>query len=182
MTIKAFTLEQTQEITKRLNLLARSKVFCEKKLRVHSAGMGYTSLMVCFSSHIMASIETLLFLYKQFGKEWFPSTVGFIILRSMFEIDIQAHYISEEPKERAGTYINFGSIINKRKYEALLRHRNEVHGNWKEMCETVLAKVYSAEKLNKIMDAFEKNKINYEYTDKSGKKRLYSNWTNKSLR
>jgi len=100
MSIKFLTVEQHQRVLDNLVALA-AKV---KGARFHSAGSEYTSLMVCFLLQNRSVATALLRLRDSYGNEWFPATVGYIIVRSMFEIDVTAHYISQAPAGPCRTF------------------------------------------------------------------------------
>ena len=67
----------------------------------HAAGLEYTSLMSCFLMNNVSGGRALLSLLDASGADWFPATFGYVIARSMFEVDVTAHYISLVPLERA---------------------------------------------------------------------------------
>jgi hypothetical protein len=98
----------------------------------HTAGLEYTSLMSCFLMHNVSGGRALLSLLDSAGPEWFPSTHGFAIARTMFETDVTAHYISKLPGERASQYILFEHILNKRAMEACRKHRASDDPGWRE--------------------------------------------------
>jgi hypothetical protein len=119
MAIALLTTEQHRNVVGRL--VSRARQF--DGLHYHEAGTEYTSLMVCFLLNNVGLAQTLLKLYDSFGAEWFPATAGYVIARSMFEVDVTAHYISLEPKERATRYIKFASVLEKRRLDAVEKHR-----------------------------------------------------------
>ena len=106
-----------------------------KGVRTHSAGFEYTSLMSSFLMHNVSGARSLLALYESSGVEWFPVTVGYVIARSMFEVDITAHYISQSPQERAREYILFEHVLNWKAMNLCNRHRNSSDPSWREAME-----------------------------------------------
>jgi len=115
MAVKLLTVEQHQEVLKCLFELGKQR---GGRVPIHAAGEEYTSLMICFLLHSASAAESILRLSTSFGNEWFPTTVGYSIVRPMFEIDVTAHYITKSPVERARQYIKFDAVLNKRKMEA----------------------------------------------------------------
>jgi hypothetical protein len=128
MAIKFLTVEQHRQVLSQLLDLG-----CRVDgASVHAAGPEYTSLMVCFLLHNISATQSLLRLWKSFGEEWFPTTVGYIIARSMFETDVTAHYISQQPNDRAHQYIMFESVLNKQEMDTCAKHRGSKDSNWGE--------------------------------------------------
>src|SRR4030042_4710005 len=125
---KLLTVEDIQQVVERLFDLGQIKT----KIPLHPAGPQYTSLMMCFLMHNMAAAAALLSLRKFFTNEWFPSSVGYVILRSMFETEITAHYISQSPIDRSRQYIDFEHILNKKEMDAYLKHRNSNIAHWRD--------------------------------------------------
>ena len=173
--MRIYTTEQAISVNEKLNTLAREKVF--GKLPTHKEGFKYTSLMVCFGSHIFVSTETLLQLKKHFGG-WFPTTVGFIILRTMFEILIEAHYISRDPKARSDAYIDYGIVLNHERYKRLEKHKDSGDELQKFWIESQLKALGD----KKVDVSFQKIKAKFEYEDKHGKRKLFQNWAGKTLK
>lgn len=117
--MKYLTVDQHREVLERLVKLLKGA----EGVRQHAAGFEYTSLMMCFLLHSKSAAESILRLHGAFDDEWFPVTVGYIIVRSLFEVDVTAHYITKAPAERSRRYINFGDVINKQMLEAVDRNR-----------------------------------------------------------
>lgn len=107
-----------QQVLQTLSLLAQSI----KGIRTHSAGLEYTSLMSSFLMHNVSGARSLTTLYESSGVEWFPVTVGYGIARTMFEVDVTAHYISQLPQERASQYILFEHILSKQAMDVCNKH------------------------------------------------------------
>jgi hypothetical protein len=175
--MRIYTTEQAVSVTQKLNALARDNVFGKEKLRTHKEGFLYTSLMMCFGSHMFVSTETLLHLKKHFG-EWFPTTVAFVILRTMFEALIESHYISKDPKTRAEAYIDYGAILNYKKYKRLAEYKDSED----ELIRFWIQKQLKEFNSKKVEESFGKMKTKFEYKDKNGKRKLFQNWSGKSLK
>jgi hypothetical protein len=146
-------------------------------IRTHSAGLEYTSLMSCFLMHNVAATRSLLDLYKSSGVEWFPVTVGYVIARSMFEVDVTAHYISQKPQERARLYILFEHVLNKRAMDACKKHRTSDNPSWRETME-IKWRAGWEEREQDIKKKYAE--VAPLFTRKKGG--LFSNWHGKSLR
>ncbi|MGO9010419.1 MAG: DUF5677 domain-containing protein [Bryobacteraceae bacterium] len=128
MAIRFLTVEQHRRVVSQLLDLGRSG----SGASVREAGAEYTSLMVCFLLHNLSAAESLLRLWQAFGEQWFPATVGYIAARSIFETDVTAHYISQQPNERARQYILFEHILDKQQMDTCAKHRNSKDPQWSE--------------------------------------------------
>jgi hypothetical protein len=132
MAVQFLTVEQHQDVLKRLVQLGKKR---GSPVPIHADGEEYTSLMICFLLHSLSAAESILCLSTSLGNEWFPTTVGYVIVRPMFEIDVTAHFITKASRERARQYIEFGEVLNKRKTEACAKHRNSANAGWKDGME-----------------------------------------------
>lgn len=90
------TIDEHRLVVERLVELAKIQ-----GVNINAKDFGYTSLMVCLLMHSRASAESLIALHARFGNEWFPITAGYVIVRSLFEVDVTAHYISRDSVERS---------------------------------------------------------------------------------
>ena len=84
--IKYLTPEEHQSVVRNL-------IKFEEKVNItqyHKAGVEYTSLMVCFLSQNFVAAKSLFKLQESLGRDWFPSTIGYAIVRTMFEVNINA--------------------------------------------------------------------------------------------
>ena len=126
--MKYLTVDQHREVVERLVKLSKRA----EGVRQHAAGFEYTSLMLCFLLHSKSAAESILRLARAFDDGWFPVTVGYIIVRSLFEVDVTAHYITNAPAERSRRYINFGDVINKQMLDAVDRNRKSSKPSWSE--------------------------------------------------
>lgn len=148
-----------------------------KGVRTHSAGLEFTSLMFCFLMHNVAAARSLLTLCGSSGAEWFPVTIGYGIARSMFEIDVTAHYIARSPKERARQYILFEHVLNKKAMEACKKHRKSANCSWRESTETEWHARWE-EREEDINKRF--SEVASLFTKRDG--RLFSNWSGQAIR
>ncbi|MBI5163757.1 MAG: hypothetical protein HY985_07625 [Magnetospirillum sp.] len=152
-----------------------------KSVHPHSAGHEYTSIMSSFLVHNVSAAKSLLSLCENMGTDWFPVAVGYGIARTIFEVDVTAHYIALEPQERVSQYILFEHILNKKAMDACKRHRrsddplsreamdNEWRGKW-EQREHEIDKQYEA-----VKALFTKKR-------RDGKDCIFNNWSGKNIR
>jgi hypothetical protein len=172
VTIKGLTYEQHRDVLTKLVKLAKSMEIKQ----LHNSGPEYTSLMVCFLKHSLTSAECLIRLYDSFGDEFFPTTVGYTIVRPMFEIDVRAHYITLKPTIRAQQYIEYGRVIEKQQMKAWGKHRNSKKPDWHEAMNIAWHKEWAQResdinsKYNTIRSKFEKNN------------KPFRNWSGKTIR
>ncbi len=174
------TLEQHQEVLRRLCALGKNHA---DRTPCHSAGIEYTSVMLCFLLHHLSVAETLLRLADSFGHTWFPVTVGYTITRTMFETDVTAHYITQVPADRARQYIEFGHVLNKRKMDACSKHRESKDPQWREAMALVWENHWASqerdviEKFNAVTPQFTRTRRN-----RKEKPEISQNWSGKSIR
>ena len=83
--VQLLTIDEHRLVVERLTGLAKIK-----SVNVIPKDFGYKSLMVCLLMHSRASAESLITLHTRFGNEWFPITTGYVIVRSLFEVDVTA--------------------------------------------------------------------------------------------
>jgi hypothetical protein len=178
MPIKYLTIEQHHQLLKRLLNISRR---VNNNFEYHSAGLNYTSLMICFLLQNMSSVETLLRLSESFNEDWFPSTVGYMVDRSLLEIDINAHYISNDRAARANKYIEFGRVIKKRELDVITKHMNTARSDWHQLLELWYQNQW-IEQEKEINDQFNAVKNQFEVTSKRGRKSLSQNWSGKNIR
>lgn len=150
-----------------------------KGVATHQAGLEYTSLMSCFLMHNVSGARSLLVLWDSSGVEWFPVTFGYVIARSMFEIDINAHYITQSPVERSRQYILFEHVLQKRSMDACSKHRTSKDPAWREAMELEW-KAKWAERENDVNAKFTEVEPFFKVIGKNGK--LPQNWTGKTIR
>lgn len=164
-----------QQVLARLSALASSV----EGVRTHSAGIEYTSLMSCFLMHNVSGASALLSLLDASGLEWFPVTFGYGIARSMFEVDVTAHYISRSPEDRAREYILFEHVLNKRAMDACAKHRTSGSDSWREAMEIEWHATW-AEREHEIDSKFEEVRARFITPGKNA--RPFRNWAGKSIR
>jgi hypothetical protein len=179
MVLKALKTHQYVEIAIRLVELSTKRFPEQEEIKIHEAGISYTSLMICFRMHIVRSM-LLMTKFYELSPNYFPVINAYLILRTMFEIDINAHYISQDPERRANQFIDYGNIIDKKKFDKYLKHKDTKKQDWAEFINAILNYHYFSEK-NKIVENYENVKAKFEYMDKKGAKKQFSNWANKSL-
>lgn len=171
--MRVYTKEQAITVAEKMNTLAREKVFKEK-ISLQKKGIGYTALMMSFGCHMLVSVETLLCLKKHFS-EFFPTTVAYTVLRTMFETLIEAHYISKNPEERVNAYIDYGAVLDYQRYKRLKEYKCSEDDFLKFWIDEQIKVMKKAE------ESFEKIKKKYEHKNKYGKVKIFRNWANKSL-
>lgn len=177
MAIKGLTTEQHRQVLSNLMTLGRST----SGVCIHAAGAEYTSLMSCFLMHNMAAVQSLLILYESAGADWFPVTVGYGIARSMFEVDVTAHYITQSPANRARQYILFEHVLNKRTMDACAKHRQSDDPGWREAMDFEWRHRWVFRE-SEVNAKFDEVRCCYEAISRRGKVQPFSNWSGKSLR
>jgi hypothetical protein len=142
------------------------------------ADLGYASLMVCFLLQNLSAAETLLRISSSFGSEWYPAAVGYTIARTMFEVDVTAHYITNAPTERASQYIQFAAVLNKNAMDACKKHRGSKDPQWREGMELEWQHRWATRE-NEIDAKF--NAVAAQYTEKTKNGKIFRNWAGKPL-
>jgi hypothetical protein len=173
------TIEEHKRVVE--NLLGLPELIDVDKIKEQEKDISYVSLMMCFMLHNISSAETLNAIYDNFGEERFPVTVGFVIVRSMFETEITSHYISQNPKKRAEEYIQYEAILNKKQMDSCFKHRNSKKESWKEAM-TLEWENYWKEQQNKIDSKYNFIRKKYEFKTKQGKLKQFKNWSNKTIK
>jgi hypothetical protein len=177
MAIKLFTVEQHQQVVSRLvSLGERVRILPE-----HSAGFEYTSLMTCFLLHNLSCGKALGTLTSSHGNDWFPSSVGYGLVRSLFETEVTAHYISAAPTERSKQYIDFLHILKKREMDNCATHRTSKHDSWREGMQLQWNAVW-AEREQGVNRRYAAALPRFQKTSKKGRVSEYVNWSGKSIR
>jgi hypothetical protein len=167
------TTDEHRKVVERLVSLQSSA----KEVRMHASGVGYTSLMSCFGMHCRGAAESILALHDRFGTDWFPATTGYLIVRSMFEVDVTSHYLSREPEKRSRQYIEFENVIQKNTLEAIERHRASNSSSWREGLQLRYNQEYAPKK-GEIDAKYAMVRSQFEF--KNGKR--FKTWAGKSLR
>ena len=176
MAIKFLSSQEHQEVVERLTVLARNV----KRTAFHSEGPEYMSLMVCFLMHNMAAAEALLHLRNSFSDEWFPATIGYVITRSMFETEVTAHYITENPKARSKQYIEYERILNKKEMDVCLEYRKSKNPQWREAMDLMWRGRW-ASKETEVNKKYNETRHHFE-TRERGKRVPFRKWSGKTLR
>jgi hypothetical protein len=148
---------------------------------IDQAGFEYTSLMVCFLLQNLSAAETLLRISGSFGSEWYPVPVGYTIARTMFEVDVTAHYITNAPAERVSQYIHFGAILNKHEMDACKKHRNSKDLHWRESMDNEWQHHW-AKRESEVVLKFNAVISQFTRTDKKGRTSEFHNWSGKTIR
>lgn len=141
--------------------------------KTHKAGIPYTSLMNSFLAHNMASATSLVRL-RMDANEWFPASVGYAIARTMFEVNINAHYISLDPEKRSNQYIQFEHVL---KYQ-LMNNYKELsripNSQWEE--------IWIAQWRDKEIEITSRfNQVKSMFTHKTCKRSIFRKWSDLSL-
>ena len=173
MAIKYLTIDEHREVVQRLVALAKSV----NGFRDHSAGPEYTSLMACFMMHCVSASESLLTLHNRYGDEWFPTTTGYVIVRSLFEVDVNAHYITLDPAERSRRFIEFEHVIHKNTLEMVERYRASKNASWREGLQLMYNLEYAPKKA-KIEAEYARVRALFE----NAKGTRQRTWSGKSLK
>lgn len=171
--MKYLTTDEHREVVRRL--VALPKGF--KGTHSHEAGWEYTSLMVCFMMHSIGAAESVLTLFERFGDEWFPATTGYVVARSLFEVDVTAHYISVDAASRSRRYVEFEHVIRKNTLEAIERHRVSDTSSWREGLQLMYNMEYAPRK-TEIEAKYEQVRSRFE--NARGKRE--QSWSGKSIR
>lgn len=177
MPIKLLTVEEHQQVVENLVKLTSSV----DGVSIHPAGPEFTSLIVCFLLHNLTAADTLIRLRDSFSNEWFPATVGYVIVRPMFETDVTAHYITRDPVKRARQYIDFEKVLNKREIDAYFINRNSKNIQWRQAMEFMWENVWASKEAN-INTQYENVRSRFETVKNGGKVISYHNWAGKSIR
>ena len=175
MAIPTLNTIEHQNVLKRLISLSQSA----NNVQLHPAGLEYTSLMICFLKHNVTAAECVLRLYDLFGDNYFPATVGYSIVRPMFEIDVTAHYIGTDRSALSTRYIEYKSVFNKQQMDACGKHRSSKNSNWREAMEMAWQHDFEV-KQKDINSEFDAVRLRYESHNK--KVKVVKNWSGKSIR
>ncbi len=175
--MKALTFEQHISVLK--NLIKIGKNVDIK--RIETENISYKSIMICFLLQELSISNSLIRLYDSVNPQYYPSTVGYVMCRSMLEIDINAHYISERPTERSRQYIFYKKVIKKNRMEVCKKHLNTKKEDWKYALNMEWDDCWDDEK-ETIDREYEEVIGNYSRKTRKGKNIEFSNWSGKSIR
>jgi len=177
MEIKYLNVEQHRRVLSQLLDLGRRA----DGAPFHAAGPEYTSLMVCFLVHNLSAADSLLRLWQSAGEQWFPATVGYLIARSMFETDVTAHYISQQPSDRAHQYILFERVLDKHAMDACAKHRGSKNANWGQAMDLLWRNGW-AHREREVNAKHDEVRRRFETSGKGNKAAPFRNWSGKSIR
>jgi hypothetical protein len=172
------TVEQCQESLVRLLALSRR---ASNREWAHQSSFAYHSLMVCFLLQEMSSAESILRLAKSFGHEWFPINIGYMIIRSMFEVEITARYISKEPNARSKKYIDFSNVLRKQEVDAIIKHKDTDRSEWRPSLQLQYKHIWEKQ-VDDINKNFDKVRSEFEEKSKRGRTHSFQNWSGKSIK
>jgi len=127
--------------------------------------------------HNVGAANSLLTLHQRYGDEWFPVTTGYLIVRSLFETDVNAHYITMDRPARARRYIEFGYVVRKNMFEAVARHLGSQKPSWREALQLMYEQELAPKKGQ--IDA-NYDGVRSKFENVKGKRS--SNWAGKSIR
>ena len=167
-------VEQARERLTRLLYLSRR---VQNKFRNHLAGLEYTSVMISFLLEEISSVETLLRLSTSIGNEWFPINIGYMIARSMFEINVNAHYITKDKINLSHQYLEYVHVLRKKELDAINKHKDTGRKSWREFLQ-LWFKHYWASRTEDINIKF--NEVKLDFEEKSG--REFQTWSGKNIR
>ncbi len=111
---------------------------------------------------------------------WFPSAVGYSIVRPMFELDVTAHYISQSPKDRSSQYIEYECVLEKKTMDVYMKHQSSNKPGWSEPL-LIMWKDYWVGKQTSINTQYEKIRTKFEKIGKKGNTMPYTNWSGLSI-
>src|SRR5579859_3793374 len=167
------TTDEHRKVLERLLRLLRTI----ERTQIHAAGKMYTSLMACFAMHSCGAAESILALHDRFGTEWFPATTAYLIVRSLFEVDVTSHYITQQPTERSQRYIEYEHVIRKNTLDAIERHRASTDSSWREGLQLLYSQEYAPKKAQIDADF---SRVRARFEDAKGKR--ITSWSGKSIR
>ena len=99
----------------------------------------------------------------------------------MFETDVTAHYITNDPTERVRQYIDFAAILNKRKMDVCKQHRNSKDPQWHEAMD-ILWQNHWAHREQDVIVKFNRRVDRFTRVNRNGKTAVVQNWAGKTLR
>jgi len=93
--------------------------------------------MRAFKDHQTSCADVLLLLWDRFKEDRFPMASACLIARSMFETDVNAHYITMDGERRAKQYLDYERILHKTEMEVCASLRNSPDESWKSGMDLV---------------------------------------------
>jgi hypothetical protein len=98
----------------------------------------------------------------------------------MFETDVTAHYISQQPNDRARQYILFEHVLKKHEMDTCAKHRDSEDPQWREaMC--LLWQNHWAQKEQEITAKYDEVRHRFETSGKGGKMKSFRNWSGMTI-
>jgi hypothetical protein len=173
----SLTAEEHRLVLRRLVDYAKHSV---GQIPLRHFSLAYASLLNSFLLHNISAAETLLRVQDAFGLDWYPVASGYAVTRTMFEVDVTAHYIAKAPTERASQYIAFAAVLNKRAMEACRKHRNSKDVGWREAMEFEWRHRW-APREQEITTRFNAVAAQFSRTNSAGKLVDFQNWSGKTL-
>ena len=169
------TVEQHRDVLARLVLLAR------RVEQYESRSAPYSNLMGSFLLHQMSSADALLSLHHLAGEARFPVAGAYAIARTMFETDVAAHYIGQDPEDRAVRYIEFGHVLKKRQMDACAKHLASADRTWAEGLRLEWDSRWAPVEAE-VNTEYARVRARFEGLGPGAKPRPFSNWSGKSIR
>jgi len=174
--MNAFTPEQYQQLLEKYVIFVQQRL---PKTQYHLAGIEYTSLMMSFMMYNLSACESLLKLATAFDNKWYPVSVGYIVDRSIFEVMINALYISKEPKARSIQYIEYEKIIKKKQLDNFRKHKETNDPSWHEFINSAL--IHELEpRAETTEDEYKKVESQYMRLQ-NGRKKIFISWAGKNI-
>jgi hypothetical protein len=149
VTIRALTADEHFQVLVNLTELGKTA----GTITSRRFGKDYPFLMGCFLAHNLTCAETLIDLQKLRKCDDFPVAVGYSIVRTMFEIDVNAHFITIDPSKRSQQYVNFRKVLVKNEMESIRKHLGSLQGNWGEACNAMWENSWSRRDKEILEDA-----------------------------
>lgn len=177
---KPLTVEQHQQILERLLALVKNHTQIDLTNKVLEEKM-YLILMVGFLNNSISISKTLLNLIKSLKKvEDFPVSVGYVIVRPLFETAVNASYIAKNPDEYVQQYIEFENILKYQKMKAIDKHRNSKKDDWKEGMDALFNE-YTENNKSEIENNYQAVLSKFSHPNKKGKLICFKNWSGKPI-
>ena len=183
MSVPLLTSEQHFRILRDLrNLASRpASLLCD--------GDPYPILMQAFKDHQTSCTDVILLLWDHFKEDRFPVAPACLIARSMFETDVNAHYIAKDRASRAKQYLDYECILYKIEMEVCASLRNSAQKSWKDGMDLVWRSKWEPSKdlvnrrFNQVKDGYRKGhkRANHEEAASFDRRDYADNWAGISL-
>lgn len=169
------TIDQHRDVLARLAALGRRVEDYEFR------SAAYPNLMASFLLHQLASANAVLALNRAFGDTWFPAATAYATARTMFEVDVTAHYISQDHEGRAVRYIEFGHVLKKRRMDACAKHRASREPSWAAGMAMEWEHRWAPVEVA-VNSEYSRVRAMFETTGSNGKVKAFTNWSGKTIR